>query len=100
MPSDSGAPPASASFAKGETGNNASSIEEGNGGKDDPAVNTKIPLENHVFQTIFLDKAESSTLWSKGEIAPGKASSLLLNASRNIHAGTGHHGKVVEAAES
>ncbi|KAF7981558.1 hypothetical protein HWV62_33167 [Athelia sp. TMB] len=30
------------------------------------------PLERHVFQTIFLDKEDSSHLWSKDEVKPGE----------------------------
>lgn len=36
------------------------------------ASDLTMPLDKHVFQTIFLDKDGSSSLWSKDEINPDK----------------------------
>lgn len=63
----------------------------------------KIPLEKHVFQTIFLDKSlESSKFWTKGDIDPEKVGSRHISQCHSFEwlDFTGNPRKMVEATES
>ena len=53
---------------------------ENNNSKDGEPENGEIPLERHVFQTIFLDNdLKSSRYWSKHEIDSDKVSATLAH---------------------
>lgn len=53
---------------RSELGNEGSSARTGEDAEGTPEP----PLENHVFQTIFLDRDDSSHLWTIDDIAPEK----------------------------
>jgi hypothetical protein len=69
---------------------------------DDPE-DGDLPLEKHIFQTIFLDNSpESSRFWSKGEIDSDRVrwGSYVIVVLSSLAAFAGNSRKMVEAAES